>query len=86
MIKLDETFRIEPDGFNFTLIKEKLGDINPETGKPTISKGQWYPPTLKDALKSYVRESCRELDGGWQKVFDKLVEIENVIDGVNKKL
>ena len=54
-IILDHAFTIKPDGNNFTLIKEEhTGKINPETKKEIVSRGVWYPPTLKDALKRYM--------------------------------
>ena len=87
MIKLDENFRIEPDALNFTLIKEMEGEVNPKTGKPTISRGQWYCPTLQSALRAYLRESSRELflDGedDLASVFNKLKQIEDAINKIN---
>lgn len=86
MIKLDENFRIEPDALNFTLIKEEKGETNPKTGKPTISRGQWYCPTLQSALRAYLRERSRQLltdgENDLKNVLEKLEQIENAI---NKK-
>lgn len=86
-IVLDENFRIEPDALNFTLIREEEGEINPKTGKPTISKGQWYCPTLQSALRAYLRESSRDLtmegDNDLKDVLNKLKQIEDAINKIN---
>lgn len=81
-IKLDESFIIKPDANNFTLIKEEhTGVINPDTGKEVISRGVWYPPTLKDALKRYMKESLRTCDG-IEEVLKRIDEVESKIDNL----
>lgn len=86
-IILDENFRIEPDAYNYTLFFEKEGEINPKTGKPTKTESQWYPPTLQDALRSYVREKARiEVMGqehDLKSVLEILKRIEDEISKIN---
>lgn len=84
-IVLDEHFIIEPDGNNFTLIKNKpTGQINPKTNKEIISSDIWYPPTLKDALKSYLRESLRDC-ADVNDIIKRIDEVESKIDNLKFK-
>lgn len=84
-IILDHAFTIKPDGNNFTLIKEEhTGKINPETKKEIVSRGVWYPPTLKDALKRYMKESLRTCDS-LGAVLVRLDEVEAKIDNLKIK-
>jgi len=59
MIKIDDSFSIVGDNYNWTLLKEEEGDINPKTGRPTMSKQEWHYPRLTQCLNKYVNESVK---------------------------
>lgn len=59
MIKIDKNYYITNDSNQWTLHYEKVGDINPKTGKNTITKNSWYCGTLERCLKRYIDESLK---------------------------
>lgn len=60
MIKIDETFYLEPTSFSWNLRREEnTGVINEETGKEIISRDIWYCTDLKRALQVYANESLK---------------------------
>jgi hypothetical protein len=59
MIKIDGTFSVVGDNYNWTLVKKEIGEVNPKTGNPTISKQEWHYPKLTDCLRKYVNESAK---------------------------
>lgn len=56
-MRLDDNYTIEQDPHNIILRYEKEGDINPKTGKPTITKHEYYYKDVQDALKAYINKS-----------------------------
>ena len=73
--KIDEDYSIETDNYTFMLKKHKRGEINPETGKPVISSGQWYFPTINMCLKKYVQECVNVCDDAESILF--MLEVLN---------
>ena len=54
-MKLDENYSTNFDGIQWVLSYEKVSiEVNPKTGKPTISKNNWYHAKLEDSIKSYI--------------------------------
>lgn len=66
---LDDNYTITQDSYNVILTFRKEGSINPKTGKPTITKNEWYYKNMEDALMSYT-----------QKVISYENNVQNVID------
>ena len=71
-IQLDEDYRIEASENQWTLRFEKVGEINPTTGKPTISKNEFFHNTLENALKSYVDKKLKQ--GG--EIFTEITKLQ----------
>ena len=61
-MKIDDHYTIEHDSTCWTLSYEKIGDINPDTEKPKISKWQTYHISLKQALEAYFDAKLAEGD------------------------
>ncbi|NQY43619.1 MAG: hypothetical protein HRT87_09780 [Legionellales bacterium] len=85
MIKLDENYYLSNDSNSWNLNYEKVGEINKDTGKPTISKNIWYCGNLKNALKRYMNEvpkTCKDV------IAIRLIlgEVENTILKVTKDM
>ena len=60
--QIDENYLIETDSYTFVLRMKKIGDINPNTGKPIVRTGEWYFPTINMCLKKYVQECVAMCD------------------------
>jgi len=73
-IQLDEFYRVEHDAACWTLVYEKHGDINPNTGKPKTSRDAAYFPNLKQTLIRYLDESLK----GSTEVLDVINRIREV--------
>ena len=58
-IILDDNYRIESSENQWTLKFEKIGDINPTTQKPIISKNEFFHNSLQNALKSYIDKKLK---------------------------
>jgi hypothetical protein len=56
-MKLDDNYFIKQDAHNVILCYEKEGDVNPKTGKPMVSKSEWYYNKLEDALNGYLNRA-----------------------------
>ena len=75
MIKLDDNYRIEEDAHNWTLIYEAEGDVNPNTGKRTVSRDASYHANLGQALTVYLDKNLK----GSTDILDvknRLLEVE----------
>lgn len=80
-MKIDDNFWIEADSMRYTLRKEVItGEINPKTQKEIITSDQWYYPSIKDAIKGYVKHSLKDLPSDVDGVLQRLDEIEQKID------
>ncbi len=82
MIQLDENYRIEEDSVSWNLIYEKEGEINPDTGKPIMSRDASYHATLKQALVAYLDKSLKG-STDVQGVIDRIAEAEQRIVGLS---
>ena len=60
--QIDEDYSIETDSYTFTLKLRKIGKLNPDTGKPVVTKGEWHFPTINMCLKKYVQECVKVHD------------------------
>ena len=74
-MRLDENWTVEPDTRCWVLTYEKAGDINPKTGKPTITSNQSYHANLKQALNAYL-DKCLESAESIEDVKDLIAEAE----------
>lgn len=83
MIKLDENFYLDPDSNNWTLHYELKGKVNPETGRPKISKDSWHCSNLQSAINRYLTESTKPSESVVD-LMNKLEEIKQVI--INLKI
>lgn len=79
MIRLDEFYTIESDARCWVLTYEKSGDINPDTGKPTISRDVSYHANLKQLLTRYL-DDCLRPSTNLQDVINRIAEVEANID------
>lgn len=79
IIKLDDNWRIEADSASWNLLYEKVGDINPDTGKPMVSRDVAYYPTLATAFYGYLDKTMKDtLDES--KILDEIKRVEKVIN------
>ncbi len=81
-MKLDEFYTVEPDTACWTLTYEKIGDINPKTGKPTITRDASYHANLKQALVKYL-DNCLKSSADIQDVKNRITEVEQKIENLN---
>lgn len=77
-MRLDEFYTVEPDASCWTLTYAKSGDINPDTGKPIISRDVSYHANLKQALLKYLDEALKPSTDAQDMV--------NLICGVEEKV
>lgn len=60
-IVLDEFYTLKSDNVQWIMYYEKeTGEINSRTGKPIVSKDQWYFNRLGQALYSYIDKKLKE--------------------------
>ncbi len=59
-IQIDDNWSVESDASSWNLHFEKIGDINPNTEKPIITRDVSYHVRLKDALKFYLNETMKD--------------------------
>jgi len=83
-IKLDDEFTLESDINNWTLKYCKEGDINPETGKPTITKWESYHGDLKFALIKYLNSAPKDA-GDVLHLMKRINDVENRILNLKTK-
>lgn len=86
-IQLDDNWYVEADATSWNLHYEKEGDINPKTGKPTMTHDVSYHARLVDALKCYLNEvpksatTVGQLVLEWNKAAER---IEIACKGISK--
>lgn len=56
-IKINDNYSIEKDSYSWNLKYESIGDINPATGKPTITSRQTFHGNLEQALNAFIDDS-----------------------------
>ncbi len=83
-IILDDSFYIESDNYNYTLVKNENKGINKDTGKDIITNDRYYYANIKDCLKCYVNKSIVDCNS-IEEVIKKLEELETIIEKKNKK-
>lgn len=79
MIKLDDYYTIESDASCWSLLYEKQGDINPNTGKPIVSRDASYHANLKQALHKYL-DNCLKQPESVQGLMVRLAQVEATIN------
>lgn len=88
VIVLDDYYWIEADSFSWNLMYEKVGAINPDTGKPTISRGNpSFHATLAQAIQKYIDENlrdCSDLKAVVKRIKELEASIEKVWKGIDK--
>jgi hypothetical protein len=77
-MKLDENYAIEQDAYNFILHYENEGDVNPKTGKPTVTVRDTFHPTLEQALLTYASR-CQNVSEGVDRLLDSMQETRETI-------
>jgi hypothetical protein len=77
-MKLDENYTIKQDTYNFILHYENEGDVNPETGKPTVTVRDTFYPTLEQALLAYASR-CQNVNEGVDRLLDSMRETRETI-------
>lgn len=83
-MKLDSNYTITSDANNVILNYESIGEVNPKTGKPTITKNEWFYKNLEDALVSYVNKSINPSNDA-QSVLEALSEVKGTITSILSK-
>lgn len=86
-MKIDDSFRIEKDTYNVTLVHEVEGEVNKKTGKPTITKHQWHYPSIEMALKKYLTYSIEKnlpINFDVKVILDTISECMIKIENLNK--
>ncbi len=80
-MKLDEFYTVESDTACWVLTYEKEGDINPNTGKPIITRDVSYHANLKQALVKYL-DNCLKPSADIQDVKNRIAEVELRIENL----
>lgn len=78
-LKIDENYRIEKDVSSWNLMFERIGEVNPKTGKRTVSRNVTYHANIKQALIKYCDEqfeSCKTIADVIQKINELTAKIE----------
>lgn len=84
-IQIDKQFYIKSASVGYSLNFEmQLDTINEKTGKPKISKEQWFYPSVKMCLKQYLEESMRPSQSV-KDLIDRIEEAEKKIESFCKK-
>ena len=78
-IKLDDNYKVYPDTACWILAYEKVGNVNPKTGKPTITSNTSYHATLVQSLSAYL-DKCLEPADSIQSVINRISEAEQRIE------
>lgn len=87
-IQIDEHWTVEADTASWNLEYREEGEINPKTGKPTVSSEVSYHARLVDALKAYLNKApkdattANEIIEAWDKAVDR---VENACKGITKQ-
>lgn len=82
-IKLDENYYLTGDKYNWILHFEKEGGISEKTGKPIISKDEWYFPSIHLSLKEYANQRGKSAKN-YKELVILLKEIKETISKVNQ--
>lgn len=79
MIRLDDFYTVDDESACWSLTYRKEGDINPTTGKPSISTDVSYHANLKQALTKYLDESLKGSES-LHSVLSRISEVEQRIE------
>jgi hypothetical protein len=77
-MKIDSNYTIERDSYNVILKFYEEGEINPDTGKPVITKVEYYYPSLETALIAYTNKAA-DYGNDIQTLLDELKTMRNTI-------
>jgi len=82
-MKLDDKFSVvKEDQYNWVLRCREVKDpnnISKKTGKPVVTKNDWYFPTLKLLLKKYLDTYLGESKDA-KEIYKRIEEVEANID------
>lgn len=81
-IKLDDDYRIESDLSSWNLVLERVGKVNPNTGKPSVTRDISYHVNLKHALETYC-DACLKSCNSIPEVIEKIKELNTRIEALN---
>ncbi len=84
LIKIDDDYTLEPDTACWALHFRREGDINPATGKPTLSRDDTYYPNLGVALKAYIDLKLRDCSD-LNVILARLHELHQHIDKIMER-
>lgn len=87
MIQLDKHYRIERDTASWNLVYEKQGEVNPNTGKPKMSRDVTYHANLKQALVTYLDvslEGSTDVQSVVAAISAAEERIEKAFDGIRR--
>lgn len=86
MIKIDETYYIDQNGYGFALVEKRVGE---PSGKEYF-KNKGYYADLDACLKGYTRVRLMEEVGNGDEIkplggfIEKLKELEKAIEGIGR--
>jgi hypothetical protein len=75
-MNLGQYHKLTADGNGFTLTYEKEGEVNPATGRPTLTRKITYHSSLEQALSAYVKH-CALLSVEAESQHEELVSLIN---------
>jgi hypothetical protein len=81
---LDSNYTIERDSYNVILKYYNEGEINPDTEKPTITKVEYYYPSLETALIAYTNKVAN-YGNDIQALLDELKTLRGTITSLVKE-
>lgn len=93
VIKINENWTIESDTLQWILKFEKEGEVNPKTGRPTLTKDSFYYNKLSEAIRAYINKMLQSQEGTFTpddvlekfiKEEEKLVQLMSKYDKLEK--
>jgi hypothetical protein len=85
MIKLDKDYTLKPDAASWNLHYAAEGEINPATGRPSLSENAWFHSNLHAACMCYVDQRAKDattVQGILDSIEDSTQRIEEALRGV----
>jgi uncharacterized coiled-coil DUF342 family protein len=79
-MKLDQTYSVETDAYNVTLVKREPY-ISEKDGSSKIRENRAYYATLQQALKAYVQDAVKPAQNV-SDCLERMEELEKRIDGL----
>lgn len=81
-VVIDNDYFITADNFCWTLNLERFGEVNKNTGKPTVSRKQTFHGSLKGALLDYM-DNCLVPSESAKEVLERLERVEQAIGKID---